>query len=151
MQLVDHLSIRPRDDSIDASSRLYKLALQRGFTRGRRTALVCSLPMCHSALADHGCPMQLHWLHLSRRLLVATMLSGNNAVQQRLKDSTVKDEFCCAQVAAACLYIVCRQDKKPFMLIDFSDALQINVFMLGNVFLQLCKLLRLQEQPMFHR
>ena len=58
---------------------------------------------------------------------------------------------CCAQVAAACLYIVCRQDSKPFMLIDFSDALQINVFMLGNVFLQLCKLLRLQEQPMFTR
>ena len=59
--------------------------------------------------------------------------------------------FCCVQVAAACLYIVCRQDSKPFMLIDFSDALQINVFMLGNVFLQLCKLLRLQEQPMFTR
>ena len=55
------------------------------------------------------------------------------------------------QVAAACLYIVCRQDSKPFMLIDFSDALQINVFMLGNVFLQLCKLLRLQEQPLFTR
>jgi transcription initiation factor TFIIIB Brf1 subunit/transcription initiation factor TFIIB len=28
------------------------------------------------------------------------------------------------QVAAACLYIVCRQDEKPYMLIDFSDALQ---------------------------
>ena len=57
MQLVDHLSIRPRDDSIDASSRLYKLALQRGFTRGRRTALVRSLPTCHINSADHGCPM----------------------------------------------------------------------------------------------
>ena len=42
-QLVDHLNIRPRDDSIDAASRLYALALQRGFTRGRRTALVCSV------------------------------------------------------------------------------------------------------------
>lgn len=62
-----------------------------------------------------------------------------------------KRKYCHAQVAAACLYIVCRQDSKPFMLIDFSDALQINVFMLGNVFLQLCKLLRLQEQPMFTR
>jgi transcription factor IIIB 90 kDa subunit len=29
------------------------------------------------------------------------------------------------QVAAACLYIVCRQDEKPYMLIDFSDALQV--------------------------
>lgn len=50
-----------------AAHRLYKIALQRGFTRGRRTA----------------------------------------------------------QVAAACLYLVCRQDSKPFLLIDFSDALQV--------------------------
>ncbi len=56
-----------------------------------------------------------------------------------------------AQVAAACLYIVCRQDSKPFMLIDFSDALQVNVFTLGAVFLHLCKLLRLEEHPMFQR
>lgn len=53
------------------------------------------------------------------------------------------------QVAAACLYIVCRQDAKPFMLIDFSDALQINVFTLGAVFLQLCKVLRLDNNAMF--
>ncbi len=55
------------------------------------------------------------------------------------------------QVAASCLYIVCRQDFKPFMLIDFSDALQVNVFTLGAVFLHLCKLLRLEEHPMFQR
>ncbi|BDA42484.1 probable transcription factor IIIB 90 kDa subunit at N-terminal half [Coccomyxa sp. Obi] len=92
-QLVDRLRIAPRDDTIEAASRLYALALQRNFTRGRRTALV----------------------------------------------------------AAACLYIVCRQDSKPFMLIDFSDALQVNVFTLGAVFLHLCKLLRLEEHPMFQR
>lgn len=40
------------------------------------------------------------------------------------------------QVAAACLYIVCRQDEKPYMLIDFSDHLSINVFALGAVYLQ---------------
>lgn len=37
------------------------------------------------------------------------------------------------------------------MLIDFSDALQVNVFTLGAVFLHLCKLLRLEEHPMFQR
>ena len=58
---------------------------------------------------------------------------------------------CYLQVAAACLYIFCRQERKPFMLIDFSDALQVNVFMLGNVFLQLCKQLRLQQQEAFTR
>ena len=91
--LVDHLLIRPREETIESSHRLYKLALQRGFTRGRRTN----------------------------------------------------------QVAAACLYLVCRQDAKPFLLIDFSDALQVNVFTLGAVFLQLAKLLRLEEHPLFSK
>lgn len=91
--LVDHLSVRPREETIEASHRLYKLALQRGFTRGRRTN----------------------------------------------------------QVAAACLYLVCRQDEKPFLLIDFSDALQVNVFTLGAVFLQLAKLLRLEDHPLFSK
>ena len=35
------------------------------------------------------------------------------------------------QVAATCLYIACRQEKKPYMLIDFSDHLSVNVFVLG--------------------
>ena len=30
-----------------------------------------------------------------------------------------------SQVAAACLYVVCRQEGKPFMLIDYSDYLQV--------------------------
>lgn len=91
--LVDQLAVRPREETIEASHRLYKLALQRGFTRGRRTN----------------------------------------------------------QVAAACLYLVCRQDEKPFLLIDFSDALQVNVFTLGAVFLQLAKLLRLEDHPLFSK
>ena len=53
------------------------------------------------------------------------------------------------QVAAACLYIFCRQEGKPFMLIDFSDALQITVYQLGAVWLQLCRLLCLEDHPMF--
>lgn len=56
-----------------------------------------------------------------------------------------------AQVAGACLYIFCRQEQKPFMLIDISDVLQINVFALGAVFLQMCHILHLENQPMFFR
>ncbi|XP_035547132.1 transcription factor IIIB 60 kDa subunit-like isoform X3 [Juglans regia] len=53
------------------------------------------------------------------------------------------------QVAAACLYIACRvaRDPKPFLLIDFSEFLGINVYVLGAVFLQLCQLLSLGEHP----
>ena len=41
-QLVDQLGVKPRDDSIASGSRRYSMALTGGFTRGRRTALVCS-------------------------------------------------------------------------------------------------------------
>ena len=89
--LVDQLKVKPREESIESAHRVYKMALQKGFTRGRRTS----------------------------------------------------------HVAAACLYLLCRQDDKPFFLIDFSDILQVSVFSLGAVFLQLAKLLRLENQPQF--
>ncbi|KAL8152374.1 hypothetical protein V2J09_010134, partial [Rumex salicifolius] len=51
------------------------------------------------------------------------------------------------QVAAACLYISCREQKKAFLLIEFAEFLSVNVYVLGTVFLQLCKLLSLEEHP----
>ncbi|KAI8816210.1 cyclin-like protein [Fimicolochytrium jonesii] len=50
-------------------------------------------------------------------------------------------------VAAACLYIACRYDKTAHMLIDFSDALSVNVYQLGATFLKLANLLRLSDLP----
>ncbi|KAL2464255.1 Cyclin/Brf1-like TBP-binding protein [Forsythia ovata] len=55
------------------------------------------------------------------------------------------------QVEAACLYIACRENKKPYLLIDFSEHLRINVYVLGAVFLQLCKLLSLEEHPVVQK
>ncbi|GAB2293894.1 hypothetical protein Dimus_028106 [Dionaea muscipula] len=55
------------------------------------------------------------------------------------------------QVAAACLYISCREKKRPFLLIEFSDCLRVNVYVLGGVFLQLCKVLRLEEHPIVQK
>ena len=92
-QITDRLGIRPRDDIVDSAHRLYKLAVQRNFTRGRRVN----------------------------------------------------------QVAGACLYIICRQESRPYMLIDFSDVLQTNVYVLGAVFLQLCRLLRLEQHPLMQK
>uniref|UniRef100_A0A2P2M7S6 Uncharacterized protein MANES_08G152300 n=1 Tax=Rhizophora mucronata TaxID=61149 RepID=A0A2P2M7S6_RHIMU len=51
------------------------------------------------------------------------------------------------QVQAACLYIACRENRKPYLLIDFSNYLRINIYVLGAVFLQLCKVLNLTEHP----
>lgn len=46
-------------------------------------------------------------------------------------------------VVATCLYTVCREEKSPHLLIDFSDALQINVFLLGKAFLQFVRQMQL--------
>ncbi|OWM73163.1 hypothetical protein CDL15_Pgr001277 [Punica granatum] len=48
-------------------------------------------------------------------------------------------------VQAACVYIACRENRLPYLLIDFSNWLKINVYVLGAVFLQLCKALWLEE------
>jgi transcription factor IIIB 90 kDa subunit len=47
-------------------------------------------------------------------------------------------------VVATCLYMACRQEKSPHMLIDFSDALQVNVYSLGTCFLKFRRLLGLK-------
>lgn len=49
-------------------------------------------------------------------------------------------------VVAVCLYTVCRLEKSPHLLIDFSDALQVNVYVLGRAFMHLSRLLCLQDQ-----
>ncbi|XP_065193255.1 transcription factor IIIB 90 kDa subunit-like [Sycon ciliatum] len=42
-----------------------------------------------------------------------------------------------SHIAAACLYLVCRSEGTPHMLLDFSDALQTNVYLLGRAYLHL--------------
>lgn len=48
-------------------------------------------------------------------------------------------------VVAVCLYVACRQkETRNYMLIDFSDLLQVNVFELGHTYLQLVQTLNLR-------
>ncbi|XP_069016947.1 transcription factor IIIB 90 kDa subunit-like isoform X1 [Embiotoca jacksoni] len=42
-------------------------------------------------------------------------------------------------VVAACLYMVCRTEGTPHMLLDLSDVLQVNVYILGKTFLVLAR------------
>ncbi|MED6263213.1 transcription factor TFIIIB subunit brf1, partial [Characodon lateralis] len=44
-----------------------------------------------------------------------------------------------AHVMAACIYLVCRTEGTPHMLLDLSDILQVNVYVLGKTFLLLAK------------
>ncbi|KAF6000381.1 transcription factor TFIIIB subunit brf1 [Cyanidiococcus yangmingshanensis] len=77
-------------------------------------------------------------LHLPPRFVDAahrlfTLAVQHNFVQGRRTQN----------VAAAALYIVCRREKTPHLLIDFSDALRINVYVLGHTYLKLCRVLHL--------
>ncbi|XP_017318981.1 BRF1 RNA polymerase III transcription initiation factor subunit a isoform X1 [Ictalurus punctatus] len=44
-----------------------------------------------------------------------------------------------SHVIAACLYLVCRTEGTPHMLLDLSDLLQVNVYVLGRTFLVLAR------------
>lgn len=46
-------------------------------------------------------------------------------------------------VLAACLYITCREEETPHMLVDFAYILRVNVFKIGSVFLKLIRLLNI--------
>lgn len=45
---------------------------------------------------------------------------------------------------ASCLYVACRMEKTTHMLIDFADAIQVNVFILGRSYLKLIRVLNLR-------
>jgi transcription factor IIIB 90 kDa subunit len=49
-----------------------------------------------------------------------------------------------ANVCCACLYVVVRIERTPHMLIDFSDALETNVYVLGNTFLKFAQILNIE-------
>lgn len=55
------------------------------------------------------------------------------------------------QVAAACLYTICRKHSLPYLLMDFSDTTGINVYILGGVYVSLCSLLCLDTLEAYQR
>jgi len=54
------------------------------------------------------------------------------------------------QILAMCCYVVCRQEKRPFMLIDFSEHIQTNLFTVGSIYINLCKLLYIGKKLFFN-
>ena len=49
-------------------------------------------------------------------------------------------------VIAACLYVACRLKGSSHLLIDFSEKLKTNVYLIGATYLKLCKLLKVDKQ-----
>ncbi|KAG2289792.1 hypothetical protein Bca52824_049396 [Brassica carinata] len=90
MNLRDALQIgEDRDDVVNMASRLFDMAADQNFTKGRRSELVLS----------------------------------------------------------SCLYLACRKKELAVLLIDFSSYLRVCVYELGSVYLQLCELFYMVDNP----
>ncbi|WZZ47950.1 hypothetical protein YC2023_048057 [Brassica napus] len=90
MNFRDALQIgEDRDDVVNMASRLFDMAADQNFTKGRRSELVLS----------------------------------------------------------SCLYLACRKKELAVLLIDFSSYLRVSVYELGSVYLQLCELFFMVDNP----
>ena len=123
---------------------VYSLSMVRWGLRGQ----LCMVPMKQhwnavADLADEMAPAQAAQLANGTAASLAGVSEGNCAAPstQCLPGRRPTQRPFPLQVAGACLYIFTRQTDKPVMLIDISDALAINVFDLGGVFLQLIRAL----------
>lgn len=50
-------------------------------------------------------------------------------------------------VLSACLYLACRQNRTDHMLMDFAEAINVNVFYIGATYLQLVRNQKIRELP----
>lgn len=73
-------------------------------------------------------------LHLNQHCMDTAVNFYKMAVVKRLTRGRKS-----SHVIAACLYLVCRTEGTPHMLLDFSDILQTNVYVLGKVYSQLAR------------
>ncbi|KLO10354.1 hypothetical protein SCHPADRAFT_916374 [Schizopora paradoxa] len=80
-----------------------------------------------------------HTLRLSEVIAAAAIRLYTLAVEHKFTKGRKN-----MNVIAVCLYVACRQkETRKYMLIDFSDILQVNVFELGHTYLQLVQTLNL--------
>jgi transcription factor IIIB subunit 2 len=78
--------------------------------------------------------LRLPPLYIDRAYRLYQLAMQKNLIMRRRQSNMV----------SACLYSICRQEKSPHLLIDFADALQINVFVLGKAFMQFSAVLNLK-------
>lgn len=107
-----------------------------------------------SVLPGHSPQATANTMYNARRQMIhlasQLRLSSNSHVDQavRLYRLAVERNFHKGRrvlnLSCACLYIICRMERTPHMLLDFADVSKINVFTLGHTFLKLVRLLEIQ-------
>eukprot|EP00040_Diaphanoeca_grandis_P023163 m.125597 g.125597 ORF g.125597 m.125597 type:complete len:537 (+) comp29140_c0_seq1:59-1669(+) len=105
-----------------------------GFSRNSREI---SISNARKSMATLASSLSLHNSQVDRAHNYFKLAAHHRFIQGR------RTEF----VVASCLYVVCRKDKLPHMLLDFADALQVNVFKLGDVYMKLVSRLQIKGIP----
>ncbi|KQK18338.1 hypothetical protein BRADI_1g41808v3 [Brachypodium distachyon] len=129
-QIVTSLHVGGGDTIIDMAHKIYTLAVDHNFTRGRRTTQVAA-----------AC------------LYIASGVKNSPFLSFRLWFMKSAPLTLCIDIHffLVCSLTVFWQSKKAYLLIDFSDYLKISVYVLGAVFLQLCQVLLLAEHPIVQK
>lgn len=78
-------------------------------------------------------------LRLATRHAEAALRLFRLAVERNFHKGRRMVNVCCA-----CLYVVVRIERTPHMLIDFSDVLETNVYVLGHTFLKFAQILNIE-------
>jgi len=106
-------------------------------TRERGNSRFNTIMSAKSRIEEIAYMMQLQEPHVNAALRTYKLALQLHFTRGRKKD----------HVYASCLYIACRRDKTPHLLIDFVDSLGTNLFELGHTFLALCKTLNVSLPP----
>ncbi|KAG2326050.1 hypothetical protein Bca52824_008778 [Brassica carinata] len=116
MNLRDALQIgEDRDDVVDMAFRLFGMAADQNFTRGRRSELVLS------SCLYLACRLDSYYRFLSLSFMFPFLTKK--------------------------VFLICRKKNLAVLLIDFSSYLRVSVYELGSVYLQLCELFFLVDNP----
>jgi len=98
-------------------------------------------------------------LRLKKAFNIIQQIAGQLALTQKITDSaknlynlaSTKHRFIQGRktrhVCGVILYISCRNENSPHLLIDFSDVLQTNLYILGSIYLKLIQILKINLVP----
>lgn len=110
------------NDSAASASGIVSESREVTLANGKRRLAAVAVAL---GLGDHHVEMAHRWFTLALQHQFTRGRRSNNII-------------------ASCLYIVCRLERTPHMLLDFSDILQTSVYSLGGTFLRLTQLLNLE-------
>jgi transcription factor IIIB 90 kDa subunit len=127
-----------QESSNGASAVVGQFVSEFGGVRGRggygKDAREVTLALGRRIISRIASVLQLSSHHIDAAQRFFLLAVQHNFIQGRRMQNVV----------SACLYVVCRREKTAHMLVDFSDALQTNLYELGAVFLRFCRLLNLK-------